>query len=97
MARRAPAPEFLFTVSDFSAIIFNMKIDEVKTNNLTWININDPDKSTAEYLKNLKKRFHPLNIQDCIEVNQTPKIDIYRHYTFLVLHFPIIVFVLKRK
>ncbi len=66
-----------------------MKVDEVKTNNLTWININDPDKSTAEYLKNLKKRFHPLNIQDSIEVNQTPKIDIYRHYTFLVLHFPV--------
>jgi len=66
-----------------------MKIAKVKTQHLTWININDPDESTADYLKKLKKRFHPLNIQDCIEINQTPKIDIYRHYTFLVLHFPV--------
>ena len=66
-----------------------MKAEEIKTNGLTWINIDQPDESTADYLKKLKKRFHPLNIQDSIEVNQTPKIDIYRHYTFLVLHFPV--------
>ncbi|MFH1597572.1 MAG: magnesium transporter CorA family protein [Patescibacteria group bacterium] len=65
-----------------------MRIAEVKSKNLTWININDPDESAADYLKNLKKRFHPLNIQDSIEINQTPKIDTYLGYTFIVLHFP---------
>ncbi|MBU1148792.1 magnesium transporter CorA family protein [Patescibacteria group bacterium] len=73
----------------FFGIISDMEIAEIKTKELTWININNPDESTADYLRKLKKRFHPLNIQDCIEVNQTPKIDIYRHYTFLVLHFPV--------
>ena len=73
-----------------------MKAEKVITNGLTWINIQQPDESTADYLKNLKKRFHPLNIQDSIEVNQTPKIDIYRNYTFLVLHFPVYNFEQQR-
>jgi magnesium transporter len=47
-------------------------------------------KPTEKQLKELQKKynFHPLDIEDCLEPVQRPKIDIYRSYVFLVLHLP---------
>lgn len=52
-----------------------------------WINITDP---SEEKLQNLAKKykFHELDIEDCLEEKQRPKIDEYNKYLFIVLQFP---------
>ncbi len=57
------------------------------TPTLRWIDVPKPNVAT---LKKLQKefQFHPLDIEDCMQANQYPKLDGYPHYLFLVLHFP---------
>lgn len=64
-----------------------MMIKEFKKNNITWINIDQVDAEAISYLKKNYK-FHHLDIEDIQSESQTPKIDIYKDYLFLVLHFP---------
>lgn len=71
----------------------NLKQKEPKTETviwggLTWINIENP---TEAEMKNLSSKypFHPLDLDDCLSRIQRPKIDEYKEYLFLVLHFPV--------
>jgi len=64
------------------------KIKVIRHNNINWYNIFEPTKNQLEFLKN-KYNFHPLDIEDCFEEIQRPKLDIYKNYLFLVLHFPV--------
>ncbi|MFH1781191.1 MAG: magnesium transporter CorA family protein, partial [Patescibacteria group bacterium] len=52
-----------------------------------WINIDEFDKPAASFLK---KNFHihPLDVKDCFETNQHPKVDSYPDYLFIILNFP---------
>ncbi len=54
---------------------------------LKWYNIKNPTEDDFEFLLNTF-HFHPLDIEDCRQSNQRPKIDIYDDYYFLILHFP---------
>lgn len=62
-------------------------LSEVRENKITWVNV---DHLTSKDTEDVKERFklHPLDLQDCLSVTQSPKIDIYDHYIFLILHFP---------
>lgn len=64
-----------------------MPQSELKENKITWVNV---DHLTSKDTEELKERFklHPLDLQDCLSVTQSPKIDIYDEYIFLILHFP---------
>lgn len=55
--------------------------------NLLWIDFFKP---TLEEIKILSEvfKFHPLAIEDCINVNHHPKIDNFEDYLFVVLHAP---------
>jgi magnesium transporter len=55
---------------------------------LTWINIEQPTEKETEYLAQ-NYPFHPLDLDDCLSRIQRPKIDQYKDYLFLVLHFPV--------
>lgn len=56
--------------------------------NLTWVHISPILEEDIGYLeKNYK--FHHLDIKDCREGVQRPKIDIYQKYIFAIFHFPI--------
>ena len=55
---------------------------------LTWINIEQPTEKETGYLAQ-NYPFHPLDLDDCLSRIQRPKIDQYKDYLFLVLHFPI--------
>ena len=51
-----------------------------------WV---DSEKPTAEENKMLLEgvfNFHPLAIEDCIEVSERPKVDDYENYIFMVIH-----------
>ncbi|MDZ7798342.1 MAG: magnesium transporter CorA family protein [Patescibacteria group bacterium] len=52
-----------------------------------WINIHDLRKKDIEYLRQ-HFNFHPLDLEDCQSISQRPKIDVYKGYLFVVLHFP---------
>jgi len=63
-------------------------IESLTENGLTWINIERPTERETEYLAQ-HYPFHPLDLDDCLSRIQRPKIDEYKDYLFLVLHFPI--------
>ncbi|HLD31665.1 MAG TPA: magnesium transporter CorA family protein [Patescibacteria group bacterium] len=64
-----------------------MAVKTIKGKNFTWINI---DRLNADSLDYLKKNydFHHLDFEDLQDQIQTPKIDVYKNYLFLVFHFP---------
>ena len=55
---------------------------------LTWVNIEKPTERETEYLAQ-NYPFHPLDLDDCLSRIQRPKIDEYKDYLFVVLHFPV--------
>jgi len=64
-----------------------MAIKEIKKRDLTWVNIDRVDDASIKYLKD-HYSFHPLDLEDIQSESQTPKIDVYKNYLFLVLHIP---------
>jgi len=64
-----------------------MAIKEIKKKGLTWVNIDRVDDEAIAYLKK-NYSFHHLDLEDIQSETQTPKIDIYKDYLFLVLHIP---------
>ncbi|MFK5857566.1 MAG: magnesium transporter CorA family protein [Bacteroidota bacterium] len=60
----------------------------LKIGRLRWLHINNPtEEDFIEFEQ--KYHFHLLDIEDCRQTNQRPKIDIYDDYYFLILHFPV--------
>ena len=64
-----------------------MPIKTVTEQNLTWVNIEAVDEESLKFLKD-NYHFHPLDLEDVETEAQTPKLDVYKNYLFLVLHFP---------
>ena len=64
------------------------KTESVTWGDLTWINIENPTETELDFLSS-KYPFHPLDLDDCLSRIQRPKIDEYKDYLFLVLHFPV--------
>ena len=65
-----------------------LNLESVTWGDLTWINIENPTERETEYLAQ-NYPFHPLDLDDCLSRIQRPKIDEYKDYLFLVLHFPV--------
>ncbi|MFH1286684.1 MAG: magnesium transporter CorA family protein [Candidatus Magasanikbacteria bacterium] len=64
-----------------------MAIKIIKEGGLSWINIDQINEESLAYLKE-NHNFHHLDLEDIQSESQTPKIDTYKKYLFLVLHFP---------
>ena len=64
-----------------------MAIKIIKQKDLTWINIDQVDQEALTYLKE-NHYFHHLDIEDIQGESETPKIDVYKNYLFVVLQFP---------
>ena len=62
-----------------------MQLKTVKTQNYTWYYIEDADNETIKFLKKFK--FHPLDLGDVQGETQIDKIDHYKNYLFMILHF----------
>ncbi|MBN2614291.1 MAG: magnesium transporter CorA family protein [Bacteroidales bacterium] len=54
---------------------------------LKWHNISIPSEQDLNHLDS-HFHFHTLDLEDCRQSNQRPKIDVYEDYYFLILHFP---------
>lgn len=64
-----------------------MAIKILKEKKLTWVNIDKLDDEALKYLKD-NYNFHHLDYEDLQSESQTPKIDVYKNYLFLVFQFP---------
>ncbi|MEK7084792.1 MAG: magnesium transporter CorA family protein [Patescibacteria group bacterium] len=64
-----------------------MPVKTIKEQNLQWIHIDRTDDDSINFLKQ-NFSFHHLDFEDLVSEQQTPKIDVYKNYLFLVLHFP---------
>ena len=65
-----------------------LNMESLTWGDLTWVNIEHPTERETDYLAQ-NYPFHPLDLDDCLSRIQRPKIDEYKDYLFLVLHFPI--------
>jgi magnesium transporter len=55
---------------------------------LTWVDIVQPTKDTADYLAQ-QYNFHPMDLEDALSARQLSKIEEYPQYLFAVLHFQV--------
>ena len=63
------------------------KLEVVRNNGLTWIDIQNPTRDMIAKLGE-KYAFHELNVEDCLSKIQIPKVDKYKDHIFIILHFP---------
>ena len=63
-------------------------IETIKIGRLRWLNIKSPSDEDFNILEN-QFHFHHLDLEDCQQINQRSKIDIYDDYYFLILLFPV--------
>ena len=55
---------------------------------MTWFYIEKPTSREVTFLAE-RFHFHPLDLDDVLSRIQRPKIDVYKDYLFIVLHFPV--------
>jgi len=63
-------------------------MDEIKFKNVKWINLVRPKKEALGKLAK-KYKFHELDLEDCLQHTERPKIDEYENYLFIILQFPV--------
>src|SRR3990172_452242 len=60
----------------------------VKGEGVNWVNLEKPSRRELGYLGQFYP-FHPLDLDDCVSKIQLPKLDEYKDYLFVILHFPV--------
>jgi magnesium transporter len=66
----------------------SLNMEVITLGDQAWINIEHPSQLETNYLAE-HYPFHPLDLDDCLSRIQRPKIDEYKGYLFMVLHFPV--------
>lgn len=67
----------------------SQKLETITNQSLTWINVQNPTRSIIDKIGQ-RYSFHELNLADCLSKIQIAKIDKYKDYIFMILHFPTI-------
>jgi magnesium transporter len=65
-----------------------LNIRSITERKLTWFYIEKPTSQEVAFLAQ-RFHFHPLDLDDVLSRIQRPKIDEYKDYLFMVLHFPV--------
>src|SRR3990172_179061 len=63
-------------------------LEMVKGEGVNWVNLEKPSRRELGYLGQFYP-FHPLDLDDCVSKIQLPKLDEYKDYLFVILHFPV--------
>ncbi len=61
----------------------------LSTDRVTWTNIVQPTQNDLDELLQRYPHFHPLNLRDCLNDLEIPKLDHYDNHLFLVVHIPL--------
>lgn len=64
-----------------------MTVTTLQHHDFRWIAVDKFDDETVDFLR-ANFRFHHLDLEDVKAAVENPKIETYKHYFFLVLHFP---------
>lgn len=72
-------------------LIYNSSTGETTTekvrkpldNEVVWIRLKNPDPSETKYVLSNLFESHPLMVEDCIKLNQRPKMDRYKNNIFI--------------
>ena len=65
-----------------------LNIRSITERKLSWFYIEKPTSDEVAFLAR-RFHFHPLDLDDVLSRIQRPKIDVYKDYLFIVLHFPV--------
>lgn len=65
-----------------------LNVETLKFGKITWVNVEMPTWSDIEYLAQ-NYMFNLFDLEDCMSRIERPKIDEYKNYLFMVLHFPV--------
>lgn len=65
-----------------------LNIRSITERKLTWFYIEKPSSEEVAFLAQCF-HFHPLDLDDVLSRIQRPKIDVYKDYLFIVMHFPV--------
>ncbi|TEU02940.1 MAG: magnesium transporter [Dehalococcoidia bacterium] len=65
-----------------------LNIETIKWGKITWLNVEKPTHADMDYLAE-NYLFNLFDLEDCLSRIERPKIDEYKNYLFLVLHFPV--------
>ncbi len=65
-----------------------LRIRAIMERKMTWFYIERPTSREVAFLAE-RFHFHPLDLDDVLSRIQRPKIDVYKDYLFIVLHFPV--------
>lgn len=60
----------------------------INYNNILWIDVQNPQKKDIDYLKQNFK-FHEFILNELIPPSQRAKVEQYKDYLFIVIHFPV--------
>ena len=61
----------------------------ISTDRVTWTDIIKPTQSDIDALSQHYPHFHLLNLRDCLNPLEIPKLDHYDNHLFLVVHIPL--------
>jgi len=65
-----------------------LRVRAIMERKMTWFYIEKPTSLEVAFLAE-RFHFHPLDLDDVLSRIQRPKIDVYKDYLFVVLHFPV--------
>ena len=65
-----------------------LRVRAIMERKMTWFYIEKPTSLEVTFLAE-RFHFHPLDLDDVLSRIQRPKIDVYKDYLFIVLHFPV--------
>jgi magnesium transporter len=71
-----------------SSVEEGLNIRSISERKLTWFYIERPTSNEVAFLAQ-HFHFHPLDLDDILSRIQRPKVDVYKDYLFIVLHFPV--------
>ncbi len=63
-------------------------LKQIKKNNITWIDIENPQKEDLDFLEK-KFKIHPVILNELVSPSSRTKVDSYKDYIFAVYHLPI--------
>lgn len=66
-----------------------MAVRTITHNKIVWHHIDQVDDMAIQLLES-EFGFHPLDIKDVLGEAEESKVDVYKNYLFLILHFPIL-------
>ena len=77
----------ILAVNKENQLLINPTLDDLSKSDIEWywVDFNMPSKEETELLTSYF-HFHPLAVEDCINLLQRPKLEYYENHSFFIVH-----------